>query len=1406
MKSSILRTVVLFLLLLLGAVSLAGPARADPTMPPSATVVYESELYLPLTGQRIIRSKTLDPTTGTISIVATDAGGAPIDLEQVEMAEHATYEHRYGNLEPILYERLQSAAPDALIPVVVWLRTEEPDTQVAALADRYSDLNIVAGRPMIEPTDAAAKQRIDAYLSERQAALAAYHFSLEQPIVGSLTALGYEVQTFSAVPNVSAVLPASIILELAQREDVDTIYLGGMTLRDETDSAAPTDHVLPVWDRGVTGRGITVTVVEGNAIDYDNPYLSGITRPGAWVTGTGHTTRVAGVIASTHPSFRGIAPDANLVSAPANVTRDGNNANDDDALAAIEWGLQQGSRIFNNSYGTSADNQMHRLDRAFDYLVRHSFVTLVKSAGNEGNAQPLTTPGLGYNVIAVGGYHDRNTVVWTDDTVYGSSSAVDPPRSDGTFGDREKPEVSAVAQGIRSTRTSTYHTNNNSWISLPAHARQGTSYAAPQVAGLAALLMERQTGLTLWPETTRAVVMASAFHNIEGNSRLSEIDGAGAVDMLAADETARNRWYTSTLVFSSTFSASGYLTYTFPVTAGEKVRVAICWNSNPAAGYGTDPLDADLDLTVYDPNGAYVDSSLSNDNNYEIVEFTATVTGDYALRIHKVSFNALSEWLGVAWAKRTLIISPYDEQPAYAGARGSPGKIIVHVVRERAGLGRGDFQVRIDGVLATVNMAYEGEAEYVLEVTPPNRPADGPYDLSVQVSGETDISPASVQYGAGNVDIELVIDRSGSMETTPMNHAKNAAKQFVDLMEIGDMVGVVSFDDVVETDFALTTITSTVTRQNARSAIDALYSRDMTSIGGGLQRGQEQLTSLGNAAHPWAIVLLTDGQENTAPMVADVLPAIAASKTIVHTIGLGGGIDETLLLDIASQTGGTYSYAPSSAELPGIYSTIVGTVSGQQTLFSASGVAETGVTDELDVIVDSTVSTATFSVSWTDSSATITLTLRNPHRIINSGHANSTTIRFTSGSTYQYFRIGGTDLVTGTWQMRISGGTMGSAVGDKPAVAPAGESYVVRATGNTNLTMNLYLDRDSYLIGDFVHIAATLADTQPIAGATVNLDIETPSSGTTTLTLYNDGEHNDGTAGDGVYGGTFVGTSTPGTYRFVATASGTSNTSQLFTREREVSTYIEDYSGLNPNTSSVGLPLVMRGVQATQAGFDSQFNGSAPGWESHSGTWTVDSNYYRTTGLADTSSSASYAADFTNFDYQARLWRSGCDTCANRLLVRGTPTPLGSDNHWYSFYMFQYTRTGSYSIWKQVTGGDATELQGWTSSSAINQGDAWNTLRVVGDGSNLYFYINGTLVWSGTDSSLTSGRVGIGMYRSSSSSGDQFLADWATLSTLGTTGLDAFTSSDTVSAEQQALNDAANGRGGGSEDTAPSSD
>jgi putative hemolysin len=189
-------------------------------------------------------------------------------------------------------------------------------------------------------------------------------------------------------------------------------------------------------------------------------------------------------------------------------------------------------------------------------------------------------------------------------------------------------------------------------------------------------------------------------------------------------------------------------------------------------------------------------------------------------------------------------------------------------------------------------------------------------------------------------------------------------------------------------------------------------------------------------------------------------------------------------------------------------------------------------------------------------------------------------------------------------------------------------------------------------------------------------------------------------------------------------------------------------------------------------GFNSQFTSHANGWTAHKGTWTIASGRYRTTGAGPSKvASASYASKYTKQTYSARMKRSGCPTCVNMLYIRGTPTPLDSYYDWYRGYRFSYTNTGYINVVKFVNG-SWSYLQIWTTRSAINK-NGWNVLKVTANGSSLKFYINGTLVWSGSDSALANGKVGLGMYRSSSSPGDLLQVEWAKLSTSAPTGVEA---------------------------------
>ena len=186
-------------------------------------------------------------------------------------------------------------------------------------------------------------------------------------------------------------------------------------------------------------------------------------------------------------------------------------------------------------------------------------------------------------------------------------------------------------------------------------------------------------------------------------------------------------------------------------------------------------------------------------------------------------------------------------------------------------------------------------------------------------------------------------------------------------------------------------------------------------------------------------------------------------------------------------------------------------------------------------------------------------------------------------------------------------------------------------------------------------------------------------------------------------------------------------------------------------------------ISLPDTGFFSPFTSDAVDWMVHKGLWALEgSNYITTAGVASKASSISHINDYSALTYEARMKRTGCVECANVLIIRGNPV-TDTVGWWNTEYTFNYTNSGLFSVWRDSYG-TYVALQDWTSTTAINQ-NGWNLLEVTANGSTLRFYINNQLVWSGVDSAYPTGRVGIGMYRGSTSTGDKLYVDYAQLDT-----------------------------------------
>ncbi len=305
------------------------------------------------------------------------------------------------------------------------------------------------------------------------------------------------------------------------------------------------------WAAGVTGRGVTVALVD-TGIDQTVPDfagrvlpvrddLTGRTVPCMNLSGEpgctdsyGHGTFVAGIIAGNGASsggqWKGIAPEANLVSVKI-AGRDG-SSDVSQVLAAIQWVVsfkdRYGIKVLNLSLGTDS-TQSYRID-PLDYAVERAWaagITVVVAASNRGPAPAsISKPGDDPFVVTVAALDDRGTPGIGDDQLPDFSGR-GPTAADGL----SKPDVAAPGAHIVSLRAvgSEVDTQFATYVDGAYRQGSGTSMAAGVVSGTAALVAQANPGIA--PDRVK-YALAATTRPAASDDPLAV--GAGEIDAQAA--------------------------------------------------------------------------------------------------------------------------------------------------------------------------------------------------------------------------------------------------------------------------------------------------------------------------------------------------------------------------------------------------------------------------------------------------------------------------------------------------------------------------------------------------------------------------------------------------------------------------------------------------------------------------------------------------------------------------------------------------------------------------------------------------------------------------------------------------------------------------------------------------------
>ena len=383
--------------------------------------------------------------------------------------------------------------------------------------------------------------------------------------------------------SISCKASASVIYQLSSHPDVKMIgydkefQLISPEQMEEIKSAAKSDvraggpdaHVQAVeahrvwWEKGYTGKNVIVAVLDSgtntNHLDLKDHLWTGYIdtnkdgTPDTYVNGWnfisdnsnitddyGHGTHCAGIVCGDGTAIvtTGIAPDASLMTVKTiNRTGGGSVAQ---MLKGVQFAVENGADVLSMSLGFKNNQltttQKEEIRAAFDNVLAAN-VVVCAAAGNDGDTYgapnnvdyPAACPAPWRNpdqtleggvssVICVGA-HDLNESSRGPSTWEGTSYN-DYPYNEGASMGLIRPDISAPGYIIRSTKYS-----QNDIYEL----KSGTSQATPCVAGVIALMLEKNSNLT--PAQISQIIEETATSKPETkNNRV----GAGVVNALAA--------------------------------------------------------------------------------------------------------------------------------------------------------------------------------------------------------------------------------------------------------------------------------------------------------------------------------------------------------------------------------------------------------------------------------------------------------------------------------------------------------------------------------------------------------------------------------------------------------------------------------------------------------------------------------------------------------------------------------------------------------------------------------------------------------------------------------------------------------------------------------------------------------
>ncbi len=343
-----------------------------------------------------------------------------------------------------------------------------------------------------------------------------------------------------------------------------------------------------VAGRNLTGNGIIVGVGDdSNPVHLDN--TNNIINRNPSFISNNHGRLVTGIVGGDgiiEERYKGVAPNSLLVV----------DFFDYVLTKSATYFTDYGMTVTNNSYfnglvGCPGNAVYNELSVYVDQqLHANPFLQHIFAAGNDGQRTCTPFP-LAFRTIKSGYQVGKNVLDVAD-----YNGATDAPTSTSSRGPVEdgriKPEVAANGVAVFTTN------GGNTY-----HDAYGSSFAAPFVTGVWALLTERYKQLHANALPKSGLLKAIICNSSEdrGNAGPDYSYGFGLINPRKAVEAIENNRY-----FTGSLSTSGTASQIITVPAGARqLKVMLYWHDKEGSPLAATALVNDLDLTVTDGATTY---------------------------------------------------------------------------------------------------------------------------------------------------------------------------------------------------------------------------------------------------------------------------------------------------------------------------------------------------------------------------------------------------------------------------------------------------------------------------------------------------------------------------------------------------------------------------------------------------------------------------------------------------------------------------------------------------------------------------------------------------------------------------------------------------------------------------------